>query len=308
VLRAADRTPGPVGISLFEDDVALSWRDMVVLMLTISDNPSTDVLIRRLGIDTLNTTAARLGMSDTVVKFDVMTMLDSIGHDLGHAGWNDLISWSAAAPPDESARADESLLTTRALDPRKGTRTSPRDMITLLRLIWNGQAGPPGACERIRALMARQLTRDRIASAFRPPVRVAAKSGSLVGVARNEIGVISYPDGRRYAAAVFTRSRPGSGNAAISSAIGTATAHAVASLVRAPCERPSRYPVRASDLWVMSTTTRVSLSSGGLRPPRWPRETSSVASCQGCCASAVSLYPRRFQEDCRVRISPRRSA
>ncbi len=230
VLQAADRTPGPVGISLFEDDAVLSWRDMVVLMLTISDNPSTDALMGRLGIDTLNATAARLGLSDTVVKFDLMTMLNSIGEDLGHADWKDLVSWSANAPADESARADETLLTARALDPRKGSRTSAHDMVTLLRLIWNGQAGPPNACARVRAIMARQLTRHRIASAFRPPVRVAAKSGSLVGVVRNEIGVISYPDGRRYAAAVFTRSRPGSDDAAINAAIGTATAHALASL------------------------------------------------------------------------------
>jgi beta-lactamase class A len=61
-------------------------------------------------------------------------------------------------------------------------------------------------------------------------VKVAAKSGSLVGIIRNEIGVISYPDGDQYAAAVFTRSPPGSHDAAISHAIGAATAWAVTRL------------------------------------------------------------------------------
>jgi beta-lactamase class A len=51
--------------------------------------------------------------------------------------------------------------------------------------------------------MGQQLTRHRIVSGFRLPVRVAAPSGSLVGLVRNEIGVISCADGRRYAA-VFT--------------------------------------------------------------------------------------------------------
>ncbi len=249
VLRAADRTPGPVGTSLFEDDAVLSWHDMVVLMLTISDNPSTDALIRRLGIHTINATAARLGLTDTVVEFDLMTMLDSIGQDLGHAGWRDLVSWSASAPADESARVDARLPAVRALDPRIGTRTCPRDMVTLLELVWSGQAGPPEACERVRATMARQLTRHRIASAFRPPVRVAAKSGSLVGVVRNEIGVISYPDGRRYAAAVFTRSRPGSDDAAINTAIAAATAHAVATLTGGQKSTSSLSSTRATDSW-----------------------------------------------------------
>jgi beta-lactamase class A len=99
-----------------------------------------------------------------------------------------------------------------------------------LRLIWTDEAGPAAACERVRAVMAGQLTRHRIASGFRPPVRVAAKSGGLAGVVRNEVGVMAYPDGRRYAAAVFTRSRPGSDEAAINAAIGAAAARAVSAL------------------------------------------------------------------------------
>jgi beta-lactamase class A len=53
--------------------------------------------------------------------------------------------------------------------------------------------------------MAKQLTRHRIASGFAPPVQVAAKSGALLGVARNEAGVVTFPDGAAYAVAVFTR-------------------------------------------------------------------------------------------------------
>jgi beta-lactamase class A len=229
-LSAAGRTAGPAGISLFDDDAVVSWRDMVVMMLTISDNHATDALLRRVGVDAVNATAARLGLTSTVIESDVRTMLDSIGQDIGCASWQDAVAWAAAAPAEELARADGRLLACRALDPARGTRTTPRDMATLLRLIWTGQAGPAAACERVRAMMARQLTRHRIASGFRLPVRVAAKSGSLAGVVRNEIGVISYPDGRRYAAAVFTRSQPGSDDIAISSAIGTATARAVTAL------------------------------------------------------------------------------
>ncbi|MFE3145621.1 MULTISPECIES: serine hydrolase [unclassified Streptomyces] len=229
-LRAAGRTPGPVGISLFDDDAVLSWRDMVILMLTISDNHTTDVLLRRVGVEAVNATAARLGLTDTVIESDLQTMLDSVGQDIGRASWEDSIAWAADASADELARADEQLLASRALDPLRGSRTTPRDMVDLLRLIWSDQAGPASACRRVRAVMARQLTRHRIASGFRRPVQVAAKSGSLVGVVRNEIGVISCPDGRRYAAAVFTRSRPGSDDMAISAAIGTATARAVAAL------------------------------------------------------------------------------
>jgi Beta-lactamase enzyme family len=43
--------------------------------------------------------------------------------------------------------------------PGRATRTTPRDMATLLRLIWTDQAGPPAACLRVRKVMSQQLTR-----------------------------------------------------------------------------------------------------------------------------------------------------
>lgn len=229
-LPADGRTPGPVGLSLFSDDVTLSWRDMVVLMLTISDNPCTDALSRRIGLDAVNATMARLGLAATHVVSDLSTMLDSIGQDLGGAGYRDMLDRLATAPPEEMARADAVLPTARAFTPATATRTTARDMVTLLRLIWTDAAGPPAACRRVRDIMARQLTRHRIAAGFGRPVTVAAKSGGLLGILRNEIGVITFPDGARYAAAVFTRTAPGTDDRAVNAAIGTATARAVATL------------------------------------------------------------------------------
>jgi beta-lactamase class A len=229
-LPADDRTPGPAGISLFSDDVTLSWRDMVVLTLTISDNTTADALLRRVGVQAVNATAARLGLVDTVVVEDLQTLVDSLGRHLGRAGWNDLAAWSATASALERAAADERLLTASAFDPATATRTTPQDMTRLLRLIWTDRAGPPAACARVRSLMAQQLTRHRIASGFRPPVRVAAKSGGLAGVVRNEVGVVEDPDNGRYAVAVFTRARPGADDAAINTAIGAAAATGIAAV------------------------------------------------------------------------------
>lgn len=104
-------------------------------------------------------------------------------------------------------------------------------MATLLRLIWTNQAGPPEACQRVRKLMGQQLTKHRLAAAFRPPATVAAKSGSLVGVVRNEVGVIEYPDGRAYCAGVLARShQPWEHTAAINAVIGAAAATAIEQL------------------------------------------------------------------------------
>ena len=237
VLRAGARTLGPTGFSLYDDDVEVSLRDMVVAMLTISDNPVTDALLDRVGINGANATAARLGLTGTAVAADLRTSIDSLGQGAGFAGWAEMTAWSQGPhSPEEMRRAVRGMRSSAALTPELANRTTPRDMVTLLRLIWSDQAGPAPACERVRRIMARQLTRHRLASGFRPPARVAAKSGSLVGVVRGEVGVIQYPDGRGYAAAVFTRARlrqPGEyghNEARMSAVIGTTAAAAVDAL------------------------------------------------------------------------------
>ncbi len=46
----------------------------------------------------------------------------------------------------------------------------------------------------------------QLTAGFPDGVKLAAKTGTLPGI-RNEAGVVAYPDGKRYAVAVFTRSR-----------------------------------------------------------------------------------------------------
>lgn len=231
-LAASRRTPGPVGFSLYRDDVLVSLQDLVVPMLTISDNVATDALLDRLGIDAVNASCARLGLTGTVIVADVRTAIDSIGIAGGFSGWDAMSAW-ASEPHSESEerRIDQLLMEADALTPERATRTTPRDMVTLLQLIWTDQAGPAQACRRVRQLMSQQLTKHRLAAAFPPPARVSAKSGSLVGIIRNEVGVIEYPDGAAYGAAVFTQvSELGQAAAQIDRAIGAAAAAAVSEL------------------------------------------------------------------------------
>jgi beta-lactamase class A len=231
-LPAAGRTPGPVGFSLFRDDVEAALGDLVAIMLTISDNPATDVLLHRTGIDTLNASMARLGLTGTVIAADLHTLINSIGQDAGFEDWAGLARWGAQPrAPQEDAAVKGRIAAADALLASRTNRTTARDMVRLLQLIWADQAGPPQACQRVRQLMGQQLTKNRLAAGFGPPARVAAKSGSLVGVVRNEVGVISYPSGRGYAAAVFSQGRqPWQNDAAINAALGTAAAMAVSML------------------------------------------------------------------------------
>jgi len=231
-LPAGAGTRGPTGFSLFADAVEVSLRDLALMMLAVSDNVATDVLLDRLGLDAVNATAAELGLADTVIVGSLREVLDSVGQDLGFAGWQELqdAADDPGATPEYVAGLRQRLVTVGALDPARTTRTTARDMATLLRLIWRDEAGPAPACTRVRQAMATQVTR-RIATGFPAGVSVVAKSGSLLGLVRNEIGVVGYPDGTRYAVAVCTRAaEPFQRENEINAAIGAAAALAVGRL------------------------------------------------------------------------------
>ncbi len=210
VLSAENRTPGPVGMSLMADPVVMSARDLLVPMMTLSDNVATDALLGLLGLADVNATTERLGLPVTWVAGDLATMLDEMAGEAGFEDYADLARHDPAAdgpPTDDTIRA--AIVRSAALDPTRGSRTTPAEMVRLLRLIWSDAAGPPPACARMRTLMGQQLTRDRIASGFDQDWTVAAKSGALMGVVRNEVGVVTEPSGSSYALAIFTR-RPAS--------------------------------------------------------------------------------------------------
>lgn len=205
-LRPESRTPGPVGLSLLADTVEMSIRDLLVPMITISDNVAADALLNAVGIEVVNDTTHRLGLTATYVVSDLQTMLNRLATELGFADYAALATHDPATqgpPTEEELRAG--IAGSSTLNPTDGSRTTPADMVRLLSLIWTDAAGSAYSCSRVRSLMRQQLTRHRIASGFDSRYTVAAKSGGLLGVVRNEVGVITDPAGRSYAVAIFTR-------------------------------------------------------------------------------------------------------
>ena len=68
-LPVAGRAPGPTGLSMGLDASTLSWRDMALSMIVVSDNAATDVLCDRLGIARIRLCASwRLDDRDRAVQ------------------------------------------------------------------------------------------------------------------------------------------------------------------------------------------------------------------------------------------------
>src|SRR5205807_3358787 len=59
----ATRTVGPTGLSVMRDDVELSLRDLAQLMISISDNTATDVLMTRVGPERIQAAVEAIGLT-----------------------------------------------------------------------------------------------------------------------------------------------------------------------------------------------------------------------------------------------------
>jgi beta-lactamase class A len=198
VLRGGDRLGG-WGTGGCADDVELSLRDLAYFTMSISDNTAADVLLRRVGPDLLPMLAAELGLSRTRVTGGPRELLESMFADVGAADGTEF----ARIFPTLSADQVRGL---RAFDPERTTSSTPAEVTRLLQLIWRDAAGAPAACAMVRELMGRQMFWTRLAAAFPAGVRVSGKTGTLPGL-HMEAGVAEYPDGGRYAVAVFARTR-----------------------------------------------------------------------------------------------------
>ncbi|WP_236567842.1 MULTISPECIES: serine hydrolase [unclassified Nocardiopsis] len=181
VARREDRLGGS-GLADFADDAELSLRDCARLAMTISDNTAADLLLDRVGEEPVRLLARELGLDGVRFRGGPRALLREVLERSRALG---------VAP----AQVVEH-------DPERVTSAAPADVTRLLQLVWTDAAAPPGACAFVRSLMGAQLARTRIASGFGTGVRVSVKSGTLPGL-RAEAGVVEYPDGGRYAVAVF---------------------------------------------------------------------------------------------------------
>ncbi|GAA2422313.1 serine hydrolase [Actinomadura vinacea] len=196
-LPPGGRTDGPTGVSVMLDEVRMSLRDLCYLMIAVSDNTAADLLFARVGQEAVDAAIAALGLRRTRVDGDARRLHDLLLRDAGVDSLGEL--WPRLDEPGL-------LPSLRVLDPAHTSASTPKEMTRLLSLIWRDEAGTPEDCEQMRRLLGLQVWPHRLSSGFPyDDVRVSGKTGTLPTL-RIEIGVVEYPDGGRYAVAVFTRS------------------------------------------------------------------------------------------------------
>lgn len=220
----ADCTPGPTGLATLRDPITLSRRDLATSMMTVSDNAAADVLLGEIGLAAVTDLLDELGLTETRIVGGTADQHRSLVRDTDTHTTAE--AFAALADNDEA-------WTVSAYDPAYASATTPKEMTRFLRLLWSGAVLSTAGTEFVRTVMGSQIWPHRIAAAFpHRGVLVAGKTGTI-GVIRNEVAVIEFPDETPVAVAVFTRAaRADPTLPVVDAAIGEAARIAVTELRR----------------------------------------------------------------------------
>jgi beta-lactamase class A len=196
VMTEADKTIGSGVIHSLLDGLQPTIRDLMMLMITISDNTATDMLVGLVGGANVTARLRALGLRDIHVGLKC--------HELFLHGWNLPKDGSVGYAQVKAAAKAMPMDFASGAFARDGSNntSSALDMARLMVLIATNQAGPAADCADMIAIMEHQHFQDRVPR-FLPSGSVANKTGSLRGL-RNDAGLIRRSPGHTIAYALFT--------------------------------------------------------------------------------------------------------
>ena len=172
LIRDAGKVSGSGVLSELSDGETVSLRDAVRLMIVVSDNTATNLVLDRIGADAVNDYLDTLGL----VRTRSMRKIRGDGTQLKAA-----TGWSRAGLLPENQRFGI------------GSST-PREMVRLLELLAAGKVVSEAASQELLATLERQQYKDGIGR-HAGDLRVASKSGSLDAL-RSDVGIVWAPQGR----------------------------------------------------------------------------------------------------------------
>ncbi len=200
VLREADKVPGSGVLKELSEGLRVSLRDLLSLMMMVSDNTATDLIAGRVGFDNVNKTLDELGLRRTrVVRYCREILFDLVGV-------NDLpLEEMTIGLFGEVSEARE-YGGSWSLGVEDNDVTTPNEMNRLLEMIVDGEAAGRESCDEILGIMGKCQTGQYRIPKYLPTKKLVLqrKTGSLPGI-RNDVAVVTVKEtGERYVISCFT--------------------------------------------------------------------------------------------------------
>jgi beta-lactamase class A len=176
--------------------VSLSMENLAYLMMRVSDNTATDMVLARVGFENVNRRLESLGVTGMSVNRSTQRLiLDYMGFDdwdtqgMTYEELEEKLNEYQVEPGELEMAA-----TRFELDPQD--TATPVAMNALLEKIFLGQAASPESCRKMLDIMLRCETgRNRLRGLLPESVEVAHKTGTIGGTV-DDVGILYLPEGR----------------------------------------------------------------------------------------------------------------
>ncbi|MCX6044014.1 MAG: class A beta-lactamase-related serine hydrolase [Chloroflexi bacterium] len=188
----------PSGILVFlQDGLMPTVRDLLTLMIIISDNTATDMVMHRLGVPNTTQFMHELGLTDIHVP---MTVRDIFNDIMGEAGSDPRLAFTNLGQPQKEEPSNRNGHA-YSLGPDNDVGT-PRALNRLVELIFQGEVVSRTACDQMLHILLQQQLNLRLPRFLPEGTPVAHKTGTLGGI-RNDSGIIYCNDHAHVAVTVF---------------------------------------------------------------------------------------------------------
>ena len=189
VMTEYARVPGSGIIQQLTPGLEMTVRDYRTLMMIISDNTATDMMVELVGKENVNKTMLQLGLKKTNISTCREILFET-------AGLSDIPSKDRTYKLyHEKARQRRAERGPRKVERTLNNTTTPRDMMFLLEKLYRGEVASRSSCDEIIDLMKRCQTGENRLRKYLPrdEVEVAHKTGTVSGVV-NDVGIV-FPRG-----------------------------------------------------------------------------------------------------------------
>jgi beta-lactamase class A len=188
----------PSGILVFlQDGLMPTVRDLLTLMIIISDNTATDMVMHRLGVPSTTQFMHELGLTNIHVP---MTVRDIFNDIMGEGGSDPRLAFTDLDKPQKEQPANRSGHA-YSLGPDNDVGT-PRELNRLVEMIFRGEVVNRTACDQMLHILLQQQLNLRLPRFLPEGTPVAHKTGTLAGI-RNDSGIIYCNDHSHVAVTVF---------------------------------------------------------------------------------------------------------
>lgn len=187
---------GPTGLAAFRYPAGVAVGDLLLLMLSVSDNAAADALLDLVPVAEVDERLRAWGCGEIRMRHRMNHMYECAA---GAAGNDFSLALELALRDERSGRH-----TIATLDPAYANSGSAAALVELLQRVWCDEVSTPAATAELRRLMGLQVFTHRLASELRADsLRWSGKTGTFLHL-RHEIGVVEAESGHRVAIAALT--------------------------------------------------------------------------------------------------------